>query len=230
MSIVSDRLLTHFPMIDYETYGIPHSAEAAMYLAENDPFKFEEWAVSRIGGMHSGKYRNDHGIDGTFFYLTEADEKSRGIVSVKGGRSLNPSMIRDLAGTLERERRQTKDGNAIAVFVCAHEPTKGMVQEARSAGTVDTFTGPIPAVQILSVKDVFEGETIRVPAIYDSVSAAAAGRSRGKSTVGFVDPRELARQRQFFFEIAGGQKNNSQVRLPIDLPKQVMPDRVTNAA
>lgn len=230
MRVVQDRLKNHFALIDYEIYGIPRSEEGALYLAENHPFKFEEWAVSRIGGMHSGKFSGDQGIDGTFFYLTESNEKSRGIISVKGGRSLSPGMIRDLAGTLERERRLTKDPNAIAVFVCAHKPTKGMIQEARQMGTVDTFTGPIPALQILSVSDIFDGATIRVPAMYDSVTAAAAGRARGKTKASFIDPRELTRQRQFFFEIAGGLSDSSQGRSPANRSEHVMPERVSRVA
>ena len=147
MRVVQDRLANYFPSIDFDVFGIPQSTEAARFLAEKHPFKFEEWAVSRIGGMHSGKFRGDRGIDGTFYYLTGNDNKSRGIISVKGGKTLNPGMIRDLAGTLERVRRETADPNAIAVFVCAHEPSKGMLAEARSAGFVETHIGPFPAIQ-----------------------------------------------------------------------------------
>lgn len=223
MRVVQDRLKHHFPMIDYEIFGIPRSVDGALYLAENHPFKFEEWAVSRIGGMHSGKYRGDQGIDGSFFYLADKDEKSRGIISVKGGRSLNPGMIRDLAGTLDRERRQTKDPKAIAVFVCAHEPTKGMIREARSMGTIETFTGPVPALQILSVQDIFNGETIRVPAMYDSITAAAAGRSGRGARGAFIDPRELVKQRQFYFEISGGR---SVAPKQMELAAHLMPRRL----
>lgn len=230
MRVVQDRLSNHFPTANYEIYGIPRSTDGALYLAENHPFKFEEWAVSRIGGMHSGKFRGDQGIDGTFYFLTGSDEKSRGIISVKGGRSLNPGMIRDLVGTLERERRQNKDPNAIAVFVCAHKPTKGMIQEARAMGTVDTFTGPIPAVQILSVSDIFNGATIRVPAMYDSVTAGVAGRTNRKAKTAFVDPRELARQRQFFFEIAGGQSVDRPSVSEVEAPLQIMPDKISQVA
>lgn len=220
MRVVQDRLVNEFPAIDFGVFGIPQSADAARYLALKHPFKFEEWAVAAIGGMHSGKYTGDTGIDGTFFWQAQTDEKSRGLISVKGGRSLNPGMIRDLVGTLERERKDTDDPNAIAVFVCAHTPTRGMREEARKAGYVETSTRRVPAVQILSVTDIFNGQTIDVPALFDTVSAAAAGRTRGAAHQ-FRDPREIQRQRAMFFSFKGG-KNE-----PVE---HVMTEKVIKAA
>jgi site-specific DNA-methyltransferase (adenine-specific) len=139
-------------------------------------------------------------------------------------------MVRDLVGTLDRERRATRDPNAVAVLLTAHQPTKGMLQEARDAGTVETFTGPIPAVQILSVEELFSGQTISVPAMYDSVTAAAAGRQRGKQLNAFIDPREIARQRRFFFQISGGKDEAKQQPLPLNARTTVMPERLRGVA
>ncbi|WP_424833003.1 DNA methyltransferase [Ruegeria sp.] len=222
MRVVQDRLINEFSDIDFEVFGIPQSADSARYLAEKHPFKFEEWAVAAVGAMHSGKFRGDGGIDGSFFWLAEKEEKSRGIVSVKGGKSLNPGMVRDLIGTLERERRETSDPNAIGVFISAHKPSKGMLEEARKAGYVETFIGRIPAIQILTVDDIFEGKTIKVPALYDTISAAAAGRSGSRRNIQFKDPQEILRQRSMFFSFKGGADRHK------DEP--VMPDRVTKVA
>lgn len=221
MKVVGDRLSNEFPHVDYEVFGIPTSLESALWLAENDPFQFEEWAVLRVGGMHSGKYRGDGGIDGTFFFLTGKDEQkdaSRGIISVKGGQSINPGMIRDLAGTLHREREWNRDANAIAVFICARTPTKGMLEEARSAGSIETDFGSYPAIQILSLDEIFDGASIRVPFMLDSITAAQAGRRKGK-TPRYIDPRELARQRQFFFSMSGGSAKNTAAVMPAQLRK-----------
>ncbi|WP_081035877.1 DNA methyltransferase [Rhodobacter capsulatus] len=221
MTVVRDRIKNAFPMAQFDVFGLPNSVDGAVWLAANDPFKFEEWAVSRIGAMHSGRYRNDHGIDGYFYFLRGKDAHSRGIVSVKGGQHVHPGMIRDLVGTLHRERSQTRDSYAIAVFVCAREPTKGMLDEARKAGTIQTDFGEYPSLQILSVADIFSGGSIRVPLLYDSISAAAAGRKKAPSS-GFVDPREMARQRQMLFTFTG---TNTQSAEP-----QVLPDRSRNVA
>lgn len=219
MHVVQDRLDHHFPSIKYDVFGIPKSADAAIWLAENHPFKFEEWAVCALGAMHSGKYRNDGGIDGMFYYLTGSDERSRGIVSVKGGRSLNPGMVRDLGGTVQTQRRLTKDPNAIGVLVCAHEPTKGMRDAAREFGKVDTLFGPVPAVQIITVKEMFEGATIRVPAMLDTVAAASIGRQKAASSA-FKNPRDLA-QREMMLPIRGGLEGHNASRAATPVP--VMP-------
>ncbi len=221
MRVVQDRLVNQFPSIDFGVFGIPKSADAARFLADKHPFKFEEWAVAAIGGMHSGKFRGDKGVDGTFFWLAEKDEKSRGLISVKGGRKLNPGMIRDLAGTLGRERRENHDPNAIAVFICAHKPSKGMLEEARKAGHVETFIGRVPAIQILTVDDIFEGRTINVPALFDTITAAAAGRTRSNRSIQFRNPEDILRQRSMLFSFEGGRETKSLDVMPKQLKKAV---------
>ncbi|WP_299680556.1 site-specific DNA-methyltransferase [uncultured Roseobacter sp.] len=219
MHVVQDRLKHHFSGVTYDVYGIPKSADGALWLAKNHPFKFEEWAVSALGAMHSGKFRNDGGIDGTFYYLTASDERSRGIVSVKGGRSLNPGMVRDLAGTVQTQRRLTRDDKAIGVLICAHEPTKGMRDAAREFGKVDTLFGDIPAIQIISVSDMFSGATINVPAMLDTVAAASIGRKKSPSSA-FKKPRDLA-QREIMLPITGGKSDSTK---EIEAKKQpIMP-------
>ncbi|EPX78385.1 DNA methyltransferase [Salipiger mucosus] len=202
MHVIQDRLKHYFPNIRYDVFGIPKSIDGALWLAENDPFKFEEWAVTALGAMHSGKFRGDGGIDGTFYYLTAGDDRSRGIVSVKGGRSLNPGMVRDLGGTLDTQRRLTRDDKAVGVLVCAHEPTRGMRDIARDFGKVDTLFGPIPAVQIITVKEMFEGVKINVPAMLDTVTAAAIGRKKATNAA-FKKPQDLT-QPAFMLPIQGG--------------------------
>ncbi|MGA0613429.1 DNA methyltransferase [Paracoccus sp. KR1-242] len=215
MTVVSDRLRHSFPGIDFDVYGIPTSLEGALWLAAADPFKFEEWAVNRIGAMHSGRSRGDGGIDGSFFFMADRTTDSRGIVSVKAGRNLNPGMVRDLVGTLRRERERTHDHTAVAVMICAHEPTDGMRREALSAGTVEMAIGPVPAVQILSIREVLEGKTIRVPVMHDSLSAAAAGRQKPRSGVGYIAPEDLLRQRSMLFSIPNtGMRSPSAAVLP----------------
>ncbi|MBO6639235.1 MAG: site-specific DNA-methyltransferase [Roseitalea sp.] len=228
MHVVRDRLRHYFPNVKHEVFGIPESVQGARYLAANHPFKFEEWVVSRVGGMHSGKYRGDQGVDGTFFFLTgkkDAD-KSRGIISVKGGKNLNPAMVRDLRGTLDREAHRTNDDKAIGVLICAERPTKGMLEEARSAGKVSTAFGEYPRIQVLSIEQIFGGASIRVPFMFDSVTAAAAGRKRGKAS-GFIDPRELAKQRQMLFSIQGGQTEETAAHRA---QPNIMPDEIQQAS
>ncbi|WP_395543402.1 site-specific DNA-methyltransferase [Neotabrizicola sp. sgz301269] len=202
MQVIGDRMQSAFPSISYDVFGLPADVDSALWLADRDPFKFEEWACSRIGAMHSGRFRNDGGIDGSFYFLHGRDDPSRGIVSVKAGRNLNPGMVRDLVGTLARERQMTGDPDAIAVLVTARAPTGGMIDEARRAGRVETALGEMQAVQILSVADIFAGRTIQVPLMLNTVTAATIGRQKGRGTA-YLDPREIFRQRQMLFTFSG---------------------------
>lgn len=134
----------------------PADYESAQALAERDSFQFEQWVLRRIGARRIEKH--DRGIDG------EAHFKNGGpyrvIVSVKGGRTLNPAMVRELRGTIEREAAP------IGVLVSMQEPSKEMRLEAARAQFVQGAhdpQGPIPRIQLLTVGEIFAGGRIRAP-------------------------------------------------------------------
>ena len=82
------------------------------------------------------------------------------IISVKGGKTLNPAMVRELRGTIERERAD------VGVLVCTHESSREMRLEATRANflPVKDVAGPIPRLQIVTVEQLFkERRPIRVP-------------------------------------------------------------------
>jgi len=145
--------------------------------------------------------------------MAGSDERSRGIVSVKGGRNLNPGMVRDLGGTVQTQRRLTKDDKAIGVLLTAHEPTKGMRDAAREFGKVDTLIGPVPTVQIITVTEMFVGAAIRVPLMLDTVAAAALGR-KGNMRAAFKPPRDLS-QRELLLPITGGKAEAADALAPV---------------
>lgn len=136
----------------------PADLEAAATLAERDPTQFEQWAIRKIGAERQRK--KDRGIDGEAVYR-DADGKSwHALVSVKGGRNLNPAMVRDLRGTIEREHAP------MGVMISMHEPTKEMRLEATRAGflPVSDVGGPIPRIQLVMVEQLFtEHAPIRAP-------------------------------------------------------------------
>ena len=74
----------------------------------------------------------DRGIDG-YLNFRDADKKPQfGIVSVKGGENITSGMVRDLKGTMEREKA------ALGLFLTLNEPTREMTREAASAGFYET--------------------------------------------------------------------------------------------
>lgn len=160
IGLIKARLKRDFDLIagkDYQEFRTPRDAQGAREFAEQDPYQFQFWIVGEIGAQSfgglgdgkKGKKGGDTGIDGQLFFRTPDGVKiERGIVSVKAGRNLNPGMVRDLRGTVEREKA------AVGILLLAHKPTKGMLDEAAKAGAYTWGGRSYPKLQILTVDDI----------------------------------------------------------------------------
>lgn len=145
----------------YEVFGVPTDLESARALALEGRYKFQNWAVGMIGVLPlSEKKGADEGIDGYQFF---ADDKSgkfkKLIVQVKSGH-VSSRDIRDLKGAMTREQAE------IAVFITLEKPTRPMEKEAHSAGFYESRflpDRPFPRMQILTVKDLFDGKMPQYP-------------------------------------------------------------------
>jgi hypothetical protein len=135
----------------------PADVDAALEVAKRAPDQFEDWIRRKL---RAKKREHDRGIDGECFYRDDDGKSWHVIISVKGGRVLNPAMVRELRGTIERE------GAEIGVFVCTQEPSKEMRLEATRAHflPVSDVAGPIPRIQIVTVEQLFrEHRPVRAP-------------------------------------------------------------------
>ena len=196
VSLIKARLKRDFDLVvkkDYLEVGTPKDLKAAQYFAEQDPFQFQFWIVGEIGAQpygavgdsKKGTKGGDTGIDGQMFFRTPDGGKiERVIVSVKAGRNLNPAMVRDLHGTVQREKA------AVGILLLAHPPTRGMVQEAAQAGAYTWGGRTFPRVQILTVEQLLAGEQPMLPRGVVNVSyeqkevkslAGKKGRDKGSS-------------------------------------------------
>jgi len=157
--LVRDVLTERYRLVednDFIVDGVPLSVEGAEELFKHDPFQFQHWFVERVGGFPMQKKVADRGIDGRMYFETR-DGLREVILSVKGG-NLRPTDIRDLRGTLEREKA------ALAGFLSLREPTKAMREEAASAGTYEYNGVDYPRIQLLTVRDVLENKReLRTP-------------------------------------------------------------------
>jgi SAM-dependent methyltransferase len=91
----------------YSVQGIPADEEGARALFAASAFDFERWAVSLVDGTPNERQVGDRGIDGVVrFPLDARNGVGRALVSVKGGRVLNPGMVRDLLGTINAQRAE----------------------------------------------------------------------------------------------------------------------------
>ena len=178
ISLIEKRLKDAFPGITYEIHGTPKDLEGARDLALRDKYQFQWWAVSLMNAVPFGgkKKGADSGIDGLIYFKPEGKATEKAIVSVKGGDNVNLAMVRDLAHVVDREKAR------IGVFITLADSTGPMRTEAVKAGFYETLYGKYPKIQILTIRELFEGKQPNIPLV-DSASF----RKAAKEAVGDQD-------------------------------------------
>jgi site-specific DNA-methyltransferase (adenine-specific) len=159
--LVRDVLLKRYGLVeskDYEISGIPLSVEGAEDLFERDPRQFQHWAVELAGGFSSVKTTGDRGIDGRIHFETGKDKLKNMVLSVKGGKLL-PAFMRELHGTVQRE----EDGTEMGGLICLQQPTKGMREEAASAGVYTYLGKGYNKLQIRTIQELLDGKGFDTP-------------------------------------------------------------------
>jgi DNA modification methylase len=234
MMMIEARLKARFGdirrKVDYKLEGIPSDPEAAKGLAKDNPYAFQAWAVSLIrGGQPHGskadkaikeaKKGKDRGLDGLIFFQVGRTETGFAIVSVKGTEKVGVQMIRDLRGTIEREKAP------IGVFVSLAEPTKDMRDDAAEAGVVDIGGHNYRRIQMYTVTELLNGKRVDLPPVYD-LSTLLALPKGGAARLQIAPPQELRRQINMMLPLRGG-RNDAKPALfdDAELPVQEAPRR-----
>jgi site-specific DNA-methyltransferase (adenine-specific) len=175
ISLIEKRLSDAFPGIAYDVHGTPKDLQGARALAAQDKYQFQWWAVSLVNAVPYGgrKKGADTGIDGHIYFKPDGKTTEKAIVSVKGGDKVNVAMVRDLGHVVDREKAK------IGVFVTLAEPTGPMKTEAVKAGFYETEYGKYPKIQILTIKELFEGKKPAIPLV-DPTAFKKAKTESGK--------------------------------------------------
>jgi hypothetical protein len=149
--LIQRRLKDAFSGIQFDIAGVPKDLDGARTLALQDKYEFQKWALAMIDAQpyKGGKKGGDGGVDGFLYIKPDGKKTEKVIVSVKGGQSLNPAMVKDLIVTVDQE------GAKMGVFLTLEAPTKGMVTQAASAGFFKTDYGQFPKIQIITVEQLF---------------------------------------------------------------------------
>lgn len=147
----------------FKVVGEPEDLAGAQALADLDKYQFQFWALGLVGARPAAqdeKKGADGGIDGRLYFHDEVRGSTKQvIISVKGGKSIPANAVRDLLGTVEREKA------AIGVLISIAEPTRSMREFAASAGFYDSkgFNRRYPKIQLLTVADLFNGKNAEYP-------------------------------------------------------------------
>lgn len=167
IGMIEDRMRQGYPGIVFETHGVPKDKASAEKLAADDPHQFQQWVCWQVGGYPRDKKGGDKGVDGWFNYLAEGGRIETGVISVKAGDIVNPNMVRDLGRVMERDKHR------FGLFVMKSLPTKGMRDEAASQPTIETEFGRFPALQFVTLAELFQGLKPKLPPLISPVKKAA---------------------------------------------------------
>jgi DNA modification methylase len=186
IGMIENRMREGYPGIAFETIGVPKDKASAERLAEDDPHQFQQWVCWQVGGFPRDKKGGDKGVDGWFNYLAEGGKKiETGVISVKAGDNVNPNMVRDLGRVMER------DGHRFGLFVMKGLPTKGMRDEAASQPIIETEFGRFPALQFVTLAELFQGMKPKLPPLISPVKKASRVETRASHKAGAQSALDL---------------------------------------
>jgi site-specific DNA-methyltransferase (adenine-specific) len=151
IGLIRRRLTEAFKGVTFDIVGAPQDVGGATTLAEADKYEFQKWALSTIEAVpyKGGKKGGDGGVDGYVYFKPDGKTTEKAIVSVKGGASLTPAMVKDLIVTVDQEKAK------MGIFLTLTPPTKGMIAQAASAGFYKTDYGQFPKIQIVTIAQLF---------------------------------------------------------------------------
>jgi hypothetical protein len=165
--------------------GIPEDFESAVALANKKDDRvrkeFEKWMIltfSNNRAIINDKKGSDGGIDGTAFILDFNDKNDQDfkqvIFSVKSNKTLSPTVIRDLYGTMERE-------GAVIGYLLTLYPMPNLVKEASKYGTYQNkmFGHIYPKIEVISVQDILEGKKMYLPTSVEVLKKAERKTQEG---------------------------------------------------
>jgi DNA modification methylase len=158
--------------------GVPQDFASAVALAnrQDDRLRkeFEKWAVLTFANNRAvinDKKGADQGIDGTAF-MVDVDENGKQIYkqvlfSVKSNKTLSPTVVRDLFGTIEREKA------AIGYLITLY-PMENLIKESKKYGTYQNkmFGHAYPKIEIISIQEMLDGKRLSLPMTIEVLKSA----------------------------------------------------------
>jgi len=178
IGMIENRMREGYPGIEFDTIGVPKDLASAERLAADDPHQFQQWVCWQVGGFPRDKKGGDKGVDGWFNYLAEGGKIETGVISVKAGDNVNPGMVRDLGEVMRRDKHR------FGLFVMKGMPTKGMRDAAEAQEVIETEFGRFPAMQFVTLAELFQGLKPKLPPLISPVRKASRVETRASHQKG----------------------------------------------
>jgi site-specific DNA-methyltransferase (adenine-specific) len=185
VGLIERRLKARYPDIKFDIRGGPKDMEGLRAMAQqarSDPrlyYELQYWAINRIpAAQHAQNQKKgaDRGIDGIVWLRPHKGTYEKALISVKAGENVNVQMIRDLRGTVERDKVK------LGIFLTLAEPTKPMKAEAAAAGMAELEGVKCPRIQILTFEDLLNGRQPQLPYADYALALPKAQRQEEEQT------------------------------------------------
>ncbi len=175
ISLIKRRLRDVYKskLSDYEVKGIPVDEASAIKLWQENRYAFQDWWLLEFEAFSQGKGA-DKGLDGIGLYKVgkQASDTLKVAFQVKGGEHISSKDVDALLGIL------AKFDCGAGVFLTIEPPTKPMLETIATSGTVKTPLGSFPKLQVLTLKQFFEGKRLKLPA--ENITFKKSGHTQGK--------------------------------------------------
>ncbi|MGB6836523.1 MAG: site-specific DNA-methyltransferase [Dehalococcoidia bacterium] len=171
IGLIRRRMQDAFPGIEIEVIGEPVDLASARELASTKPKQFEYWVVDKLDAYPTGGKGPD--LDGVKPFIEFGGKAKRVVISVKGTKSVNPEMIREVLGALGPDK-------PIGILATLTKPTKGMVAQAAAAGFYDSSGQKYQRVQMMTVREVLSGKRPSLPSPSSPFAKAPVEKKKGK--------------------------------------------------
>ena len=181
ISLILKRLEDAFDktvLDNIELNGVPKDFKSAVALANKSDDKtrkeFEKFATltfSNNRAVINEKKGGDGGIDGIAYLLDINDknkqEHKKVLFSVKSNKTLSPSVVRDLNGTMERDC-------AVVGYLITLYPMDNLVKESKKYGIYKNklFSQDYPKIEVVSIEEILNGKRMNLPTSQDVVKSA----------------------------------------------------------
>jgi site-specific DNA-methyltransferase (adenine-specific) len=167
VDVMRKRLSDSFPAVfplpaNVPVIGWPTDLAGARRLAADSPYDFQYWALHFIDANPPGgkkKKGADRGVDGEIWWRDGAAKLQHAVVSVKGGRSVTDTMLKDLITTVDAEKA------AVGVFISLANPTAPMRSRAAQAGDYELAgtSAKYARIQMLTIAELLGGKRPDLP-------------------------------------------------------------------
>jgi DNA modification methylase len=167
--------------------GVPRDLEAATALARRQDDKtrkeFEKWAILEYTNNQAHineKKGADRGVDGTAYFMIDADTNGKAILQAKSG-AVHRSDIATLNSDRQRENAE------VGILVTLAKPTAPMLKEAATVGVYKhpNFDMEFPRIQIVTVEELLDGARIRLPSMRQDIVKSAEPAVLSKDQLAF---------------------------------------------